>query len=287
MQRQTFLEYGGIPMVSPGKPGGEFPSVLDRAYQEYKRHLKVADIMSRDVVSTTADTSMAEATQIMGEKRIGSLIVVKYGSPIAIVTERDLLSTVLAGGMNLEETMVEDVMSYPLITICKDMEIRDAARTMIRKKGRLAVFECGEIAGVITASDLIREMPDAPESSLVVDTYMTRKPVSVDEKETVAHITQVMGRQRIGSVLVMQKGKPRGIFTERDLLSKFLAKGNSLDVPVGSTCSGSLVTAPSGISIHEAARIMSNKHIRRLPILVDKKISGIITARDLVEAYAT
>jgi CBS domain-containing protein len=32
---------------------------------------------------------------------------------------------------------------------------------------------------------------------------------------------------------------------------------------------------------------MSNKHIRRLPILVDKKISGIITARDLVEAYAT
>jgi CBS domain-containing protein len=287
MQRQTFLEYGGIPMVSPGKPGGEFPSVLDRAYQEYKRHLKVADIMSRDVVSTTADTSMAEATQIMGEKRIGSLIVVKYGSPIAIVTERDLLSTVLAGGMNLEETMVEDVMSYPLITICKDMEIRDAARTMIRKKGRLAVFECGEIAGVITASDLIREMPDAPESSLVVNTYMTRKPVSVDEKETVAHITQVMGRQRIGSVLVMQKGKPRGIFTERDLLSKFLAKGNSLDVPVGSTCSGSLVTAPSGISIHEAARIMSNKHIRRLPILVDKKISGIITARDLVEAYAT
>jgi signal-transduction protein with cAMP-binding, CBS, and nucleotidyltransferase domain len=287
MQRQTFLEYGGIPMVSPGKPGGEFPSVLDRAYQEYKRHLKVADIMSRDVVSTTADTSMAEATRIMGEKRIGSLIVVKYGSPIAIVTERDLLSTVLAGGMNLEETMVEDVMSYPLITICKDMEIRDAARTMIRKKGRLAVFECGEIAGVITASDLIREMPDAPESSLVVDTYMTRKPVSVDEKETVAHITQVMGRQRIGSVLVMQKGKPRGIFTERDLLSKFLAKGNSLDVPVGSTCSGSLVTAPSGISIHEAAWIMSNKHIRRLPILVDKKISGIITARDLVEAYAT
>jgi len=287
MQRQTFLEHGGIPMVSPGKPGGELPSVLDRAFLEYKRHLKVTDVMSRDVVSTTADTSMAEATRIMGEKRIGSLIVVKYGSPIAIVTERDLLSTVLAGGMNLEETQVEQVMSYPLITICKDMEIREAARTMIRKKGRLVVFECGKIAGVITASDLIREMPDAPESSLVVDTYMTKKPITADEKETVAHLAQVMGRQRIGSVLVTQKGKPRGIFTERDLLSKFLAKGSSLEVPVGKACSGPLVTAPSGISIHEAARIMANQHIRRLPIIAGKKICGIITARDLVEAYAT
>jgi CBS domain-containing protein len=157
---------------------------------------------------------------------------------------------------------------------------------MIRKKGRLVVFECGKIAGVITASDLIREMPEAPESSLVVDDYMTKKPITADEKATVADIVRVMGQGRIGSVMVMQKGKPRGIFTERDLLSKFLAKGLSLDVPVGDASSTSLVTAPSGISIHEAARIMAKRHIRRLPILVNKKIAGIITARDLVEAYA-
>lgn len=286
MLRQTSLEYRGIPMVLPRKPVNEFPSVLDRAYKDYKRHLKIADIMSRDIVITTPDTPMEEAARIMGEKRIGSLVVIKYGTPIAIVTERDLLSKVLAGGMNLEETLVEQVMSYPLITICPDLEIREAARTMIKKKGRLVVFECGKIAGVITASDLIREMPEAPESSLVVDDYMTKKPITADEKATVADIARVMGQGRIGSVMVTQKGKTRGIFTERDLLSKFLAKGLSLDVPVGDASSTSLVTAPSGISIHEAARIMAKRHIRRLPILINKKIAGIITARDLVEAYA-
>lgn len=273
-------------MVSPSKPGMTFPSVVDRAYREYKRHLKVTDIMSRDVVTTTTETTMKEAARTMGELRIGSLVVVKYGRPVAIVTERDLLSTVLAGGLILEETAVEQVMSYPLITICPNTEIREAARTMIRKKGRLVVFECGEMTGIITAADLIREMPDAPESSLTVDDYMTKRIITADENETVADLAVVMGQGRIGSVIVTHDGMPDGIFTERDLLSKFFAQGRSLDTPVGEACSSPLITAPAGISIHEAARIMAGRHIRRLPLTGKGGFAGIITARDLVEGYA-
>ena len=78
-----------------GKPVIEFPSVLDRAYKESKRHLKVGDIMSRRVITTTPETPMIQAAKTMGEKHIGSLIVVKFRTPVAIVTERDLLSKVL------------------------------------------------------------------------------------------------------------------------------------------------------------------------------------------------
>jgi CBS domain-containing protein len=273
-------------MVSPSKPGIAFPSVVDRAYKDYKRHLKVTDIMSRDVVTTTAETSMEDAARTMGERRIGSLVVVKYGRPVAIVTERDLFSTVLAGGLSLEDTPVEQVMSYPLITICPNTEIREAARTMIRKKGRLVVFECGEMTGIITAADLIREMPDAPESSLVVDDYMSRKLITADEAGTVADMAVLMGQGRIGSVIVTRDGIPSGIFTERDLLSKFFAQGRSLDTPVGEACSSPLITAQAGISIHEAARIMAGRHIRRLPLTRKTGLAGIITARDLVEGYA-
>ncbi|MCU0631830.1 MAG: CBS domain-containing protein [Methanolinea sp.] len=273
-------------MVAPEKPGIEFQSVVDRAYQEYKRHRKVSDIMSTEVVVTTPQASMAQAAQIMGERRIGSLIVVQYGTPIAIVTERDLLSKVLAGGLDLEKTTVRDVMSFPLIKICPGLEIREAARTMIKKKGRLAVFECGMICGVITASDLIREMPDAPETSLVVDDFMTREVVTVGDEQKIEDIARIMGEKRIGSVIVTEGGKPRGIFTERDLLSALMAKGISLDLPAGEVCSPMLVSAPTGISIHEAAKVMATRHIRRLPLMKKKKLAGIITARDLVEAYA-
>jgi CBS domain-containing protein len=273
-------------MTGLKKPVIAFPSVLDRAYKDYKRHMKVSDIMSRDVCTTTSETPMAEAAKIMGTRHIGSLIVMKFGTPVAIVTERDLLSKVIACGLDLYTTLVKEVMSYPLIRICPTLEIREAARTMIHKKGRLAVFECGELTGVITASDLIREMPDAPETSLEVDEFMSKDIVSVSGDQTVATVAGIMGEKRVGSVIVNSKGKPSGIFTERDLLSKFLVPGKSLDEPVGNASSSPLKTAEAGISIHEAAKIMAVRHVRRLPLMRKKHIAGIITARDLVEAYA-
>ena len=181
-------------MTALKKPVIEFPSVLDRAYKESKRHQKVGDIMSRKVITTTPETSMIQAAKTMGQKHIGSLIVVKYKTPVAIVTERDLLSRVLAGNLDLATTLVGQVMSYPLIKICPTFEIREAARTMINKKGRLVVFVCGKLAGIITASDLIREMPDAPESSLVVDDFMTKEIVSVSEDETVLAVAALWGK---------------------------------------------------------------------------------------------
>jgi CBS domain-containing protein len=129
-------------------------------------------------------------------------------------------------------------------------------------------------------------MPDAPETSLGVDEFMTRDIVSVSQDETVADVAGRMGEKRVGSVIVLRNGKPSGIFTERDLLSKFLVQEKSLDIPVGPTSSSPLITAPADISIHEAAKIMASQHVRRLPLIKKKQIAGIITARDLVEAYA-
>jgi CBS domain-containing protein len=273
-------------MTVPKKTVIEFPSVSEQAYRESRRHQKVGDIMSRKVITTTPETSMIQAAKTMGEKHIGSLIVMKYKTPVAIVTERDLLSRVLATGMDMKKTLVGDVMSYPLIRICTTFEIREAARTMINKKGRLVVFVCGKLAGIITASDLIRSMPEAPETSMIVDDFMTREIVCIDEDETVLAAARIMGQQRVGSVIVTANEKPLGIFTERDLLSTFLARSQPLDIPMGEACSGLMTTAPASISIHEAATIMATKHIRRLPIMKKKQIAGIITARDLVEAYA-
>ncbi|MFA5267704.1 MAG: CBS domain-containing protein [Methanoregula sp.] len=273
-------------MTAPKKTVIGLPSVLDSAYKESRRHVKVEDIMSRKVITTTPETTMFQAAKTMGEKHIGSLVVVKYKTPVAIVTERDLLSRVLAHDLDLKKTLVGQVMSYPLIRICPPFTIREAARTMINKKGRLVVFVCGKLAGIITAADLIREMPEAPETSLVVDDFMTKEIVSLDEDETVLSATKIMGKERVGSVIVTTNEKPLGIFTERDLLSSFLVQSRSLETSLGDACSGLMTSAPAGISIHQAAKIMAAQHVRRLPIMKKKQIAGIITARDLVEAYA-
>ena len=82
------------------------------------------------------------------------------------------------------------------------------------------------------------------------------------------------------------KRTPFGIFTERDLLTNFLTRGRSLKTRVGVAASFPLITINLETSIHEAALTMALKRIKRLPVVKDGNIVGIVTARDLVEAYA-
>src|SRR4030066_1550389 len=277
-------------MGSPKNLKKKFPSVVDSAYKQYLRdrscYKEVKDLMSQDVVTIAPEASMAEAAGIMGKKHIGSLIVTKYDTPVGIVTERDLLSKVLALGKDLREEKVEAVMSYPLITICPTAKIKEAAQMMIQKKARLTVFDCGKLVGVVTASDLIRSLPEVPETEVKVDDFMTKRVETADEKTPVASIAKMMGQKRIGTVIITSKGEPFGIFTERDLLTTFLVKGKPLITEVGKEASSPLITAPLETSIHKAAATMAMKHIRRLPIDRNGKLVGIITARNLVEAYA-
>lgn len=270
--------------------GKDFPSVMDSAYKQYKKNLsrykQANEIMTRDVFTIKPEASMYEAAKIMGEKHIGSLIVEKYDTSVGIVTERDLLTKVLALGKKLRTEKVENVMSHPLISISYATKIKEVAQTMINKKGRLAVFDGGKLVGIVTASDLIRCLPEISETEVIVDDFMTKKVITVDEKTSINSVVKIMGEQRIGSVIITKKEKPAGIFTERDLLTAILSKGKPLNIEVSKKASSPLITEADGISIHQAAITMTIKHIRRLPIAKKEQIIGIITARDLVEAYA-
>lgn len=268
----------------------KLPGVVDIAYEQYKRDLPryrmANELMSKDVVTITPETSLNEASRIMGEKHIGSLVVVKYKTPVGIITERDLLSKVLAYGLFLREGKVEDIMSYPLNGVSYNAKIKEVAKMMISQKGRLAVFDSGMLVGIITASDLIKSLPDVPETEVKVDDFMTKEVVTADKETSVINIAKIMGSKRIGSVLITRDGEPFGIFTERDLLTAFLAQGRDLFTEVGMDCSSPLAVIPAGTSVHRAAAAMALKHIRRLPVVKKDKFVGIVTARDLVEAYA-
>ena len=226
----------------------KLPGIIDIAYDQYIRDLSryrlAKEIMSQDIVTVAPEALMDEAAKIMGEKHIGSLIVVKYHTPVGIVTERDLLSKVLALGLFLRDENVEDVMSYPLAGVSFTAKIKEVAQLMISKKSRLAVFDAGTLVGIITASDLIKSLPDVPETEVKVDHFMTKDVATADEEASVIDIAKIMGRERIGSVIITREGEPFGIFTERDLLTAFLAKGKALFTDVGPECSQPLIVLP-------------------------------------------
>lgn len=272
------------------KPKTDFSGIIDITYEEYKRDLPnyqtAKELMSKNVITTTPETPLEEAAKLMGEKHVGSLIVIKYQTPVGIITERDLFSKVFALGLFLKDEKVEDIMSYPLAGIEVSTKVKEIAQNLISKKGRLGVFDASKLVGVITSSDLIKCLPEVTETEVRVDDLMTRDVITADAETSVETIASTMGLHRIGSVIITKNEEPFGIFTERDLLTAFLARGRALFTEVGPECSIPLITIPSGTSVHRTAATMALKHIRRLPVVKNDKLTGIITARDLVEAYA-
>jgi CBS domain-containing protein len=265
----------------------EFPSVLDVAYADYKKSMHVSEIMSPNVQMIEKDATMLNAARIMGEFHIGSLLIKGQDRPAGIVTERDLLTRVIAVNKDPKKVKVSDVMSHRLTTIKYQSTIREAARTMIKEKGRLVVIDGRNLVGIVTASDLIRAIPDAPETAARVSRYMTKQVAISSPYERVIDVAKRMGKERIGSVIVKKKGRPWGIFTERDLLTKVIYLKGNLEKDVEEYSSSPLIGIKPDYSVHQAAKFMSERHVRRLPIFDEERLAGIVTARDLVEAYAT
>ncbi len=264
-----------------------FPSDLSETTKKRLRNLRVQDIMSHPVRTIPDDSSMAQAALLMGRHHIGSLIVTADDDHVGIVTERDLMSRVLALGKDPADVQVSEVMSRPLISINHDASIKEAAKRMISRKSRLAVMKVSTLVGVVTASDLIKGLPETRETEAKPLRYGSKLVETADKGVSVAKVVQIMGEKRIGSVVILSEGKPMGIFTERDLLTSLMSRSEPLSIPVGDVTSTPLLVTDVDVNVFEAASIMTANKIKRLPLVGEgDELRGIITARDLVEAYS-
>jgi CBS domain-containing protein len=138
-----------------------------------KRNVSVKEAMTEKVLTTAATATVAQAARVMAERGVGSIVIVKGKKPVGILTERDLLMKVVAEDTKPSTIRVGKVMSSPVLTVKPDVEITDAARTMVKNKiRRLPVVEKGKLIGIITASDitaispeLIDVLPSRPEAA--------------------------------------------------------------------------------------------------------------------------
>jgi CBS domain-containing protein len=108
-------------------------------------------------------------------------------------------------------------------------------------------------------------------------------PRQVDAHCTVADTVEMMRREQVGCLLVVQDAKLIGLFTERDLLSRVLAPGKSLDLPIRDVMTPDPVTVEPKDSIRTAVKRMQSGSYRHLPVVDDaNRPVGILSAKRIV-----
>lgn len=133
---------------------------------------------------------------------------------------------------------------------------------------------------------MIRMLED-PEPPSIVKGVMKKPVVTIDKKMFVREAAKVMSEKGIGCIIVMDDETPVGIATERDILQRVVAKGlDASKVRMEDIMSKPLITINGSMPIVNAIRVMQRNNIRRLPIMEEKKLVGIVTQRDLLRALA-
>ena len=115
-----------------------------------------------------------------------------------------------------------------------------------------------------------------------VKDIMTKEVVTIETSKTVIDASKLMTEKGLGSLIVVIQAFPVGIITERDIVRRIVAKQAPFDQKVTEVMTKTLITVEPDTSLKEAARIMSTNKIRRLPVLKNNKLVGIVAASDFV-----
>lgn len=122
--------------------------------------MRIADICTRNVVHVAADMSVRDAAVHMRSRHVGTLVVVEQPDgeriPTGIVTDRDIVVSVIAADVDLDALTVGDIMTPEPVTCSEDQELFDAVQIM-RSHGvrRLPVLNrMGGLAGLLAADDI-------------------------------------------------------------------------------------------------------------------------------------
>ena len=119
--------------------------------------------------------------------------------------------------------------------------------------------------------------------SVEVEDIMVEKVITVEADATVRDAAKLMNKHDIGCLVVVGKGKPIGIVTERDMLKRVLAESEELKrINVQEIMSKPLVKGKLGMEIESVAKIMFTKKIKKLPIVEKDKLVGLVTLTDLL-----
>ncbi len=135
-------------------------------------------IDGRDLVLTHSSATVREVAQVMSARNVGAVPVLESDRLVGIFSERDIMSRVVAKGLNPEQTIVRDVMTSEIVVAEADDNITDALQKMYARGCRhLPVVREGNLMGMISLRDLLQvDRQDTKERVTFLNELVTYSP---------------------------------------------------------------------------------------------------------------
>jgi len=143
--------------------------------------IKVKDAMLTKVITARSSQTVLEASKIMKEEDVGSVVICEGSNPTGIVTREDIVNKITAEDKLASKVFLKDIMSNELITCVPDCDIAEAARLMSKHKyERIPVVEFGKLVGIISAREIAKVAPAVIE--IMTEHLRIEEPQNIEEE---------------------------------------------------------------------------------------------------------
>ena len=123
------------------------------------------------------------------------------------------------------------------------------------------------------------------DGAFSVKEIMNPNVVSLGPNASLRDAAELMAQQKIGSIVIVDNNEPIGIITERDFATKIMLQPYSADSKVSEVMSSPVVHITSNQSVADVIDIMANKDIRKVPVIDNGKVIGIVTGTEFLRLF--
>ncbi|MDD3985793.1 MAG: CBS domain-containing protein [Methanobacterium sp.] len=273
----------------------------------------VKEIMAQDIYFVHVPGNRTNALEIMREKKVSGLPVVKNGTNelVGVLTRTDLVE-------NPDEEQIALIMTRDIITASPNDDIKDVAAKMIEYDiRRVPIVEEGQLVGLVTASDLINKALWKMDIQEPAENYMIQNIPTTWERTPLNVAFEIMRYYKLKVLLGLNNdGKISGILTETDFIeeSEVVSERTVHNTSVGTegdkwswdsksvlyviknhlkfsdktmkdVANTELVIVTTKTSVQECANKMKQRNIEQIPVIdVEGDLVGLVRAVDLIKA---
>jgi CBS domain-containing protein len=251
---------------------------------------KVSEIMTTELVSATASSTIHDVIQQMVARDVGRIIIIRDDIPVGIFTERHVLKHVVNNNLDPERTPVAKVMTAPFRAVAQDTHIVDALGEMIKGNFRhLQVLGTRDnILGIVSMRRILEiavQLGHGLKENKTIGNIISQAPLSMDESASVWDAVELMNEKAAGAVVATSAQQPVGIFTERDVLNRVVAKKlDARTTQLKDVMTSPMITMPITAAVGEVLDQMYRRDIRNMPILGEwDELVGLVSMQDVLQ----